>query len=208
MQIEYIAKLHCIKKGLFMIIKSSNAYWGISGVIFCFGPIIFVLFLLEHGCDRLIGGIIIGSICILHAILLCMTYCRTLIMDKEGCTVKFLRYKKAYKWSELETKCIVDSSGSWSEQMAYNICFVFCKKQRKNPRWLHPALYSLYFHPLSFMFVCFDPHLDFKPAHEEIYLVEEDEFLQKMAEWNVEIVDERNKKTGNTGGNTSNTGDG
>ncbi len=176
-----------------MIIKSSKAYWGISGVIFCFGPILFVLFLLEFGFDYWIWALIIGSLFVIQAVLVCVTYCRTLIMDKNGCTVEFLRYKKTYKWSELETKRIVDSSGSWSEQMAYTTCFVFCKKKRKISRWLHPALYSLYFHPLSFMFVCFDPHLDFKPVHEEIYLVEEDEFLKKMAEWGVEIIDERNR---------------
>ena len=176
-----------------MTIKSSKAYWVISGIMFSFGLILFVTFVLEYNCNDLVLGLFIVFLTSLSSVSVCLTYCRTLIMDKDGCTVKILKYKRIYKWSELETRCIVDCRRCWSEKIAYNTCFVFCKKKRKNPKWLHPALYSLYFHPLSFMFVCFDPHLNFKPCHEEIYLVEEDEFIAKMLEWNVEIVDERKK---------------
>ena len=120
---------------------------------------------------------------------------RTLIMNEEGCTVKFFWYSRTYSWSELETKQIEDYTHSYGGRQPYKAGAIFYHKQTKKPSWLPPDGWSVFLHPFSFVFVLFNPHVEYKAAvaypYPDAYLVEETEFRKKMAEWNVELKDNR-----------------
>ena len=174
-----------------MTIKSSPVYWALLAGSFCFLPLMAVAFIV--GGEEPIPLLLFMEIYFLWAIVQTgFVYCRTFVLDKDGCTVKFLGYQKTYKWSELQTKRVVDFKRSFGEP-PYKACVILSPKKRKNRR-LKLTSFALYFHPFSIMFIFFDPHEKREWSCPEMYSVDEEAFMQKMAEWNVEIRDKRHKR--------------
>ena len=120
---------------------------------------------------------------------------RTFILNEEGITVKFLFYSKEYKWSALKVKSIVNCEKSKGAVEPYKSCAIFSPKSHQKPKWLLPSMYGRLFHPISFIFIYFDPPFRYNrwKVHRDTYTyeIEENEFMQKMIEWNVCIIDER-----------------
>lgn len=89
---------------------------------------------------------------------------RTIIMDKEGCTVLFGRYRKHYYWNELILKRYVfDYSGLGDEirrsgiGIMYREGIIFSKHKAKQLKWMSTYTYCYFMKPLSSIFVYFYP---------------------------------------------------
>ncbi|MBQ3004413.1 MAG: hypothetical protein IJD88_00635 [Clostridia bacterium] len=126
-----------------------------------------------------------------------ISYGRTLKMDKDGCTITFLKISKRYKWTELETKRVEDYSNAIRTFEPFYAGVIFYKKKTRKPKWILPSVFSKYVHPFSFFYVYFNPHIDTRTVKAKnskqpsVYYVEESEFLKQMAEWGVELEDTR-----------------
>ncbi len=116
---------------------------------------------------------------------------RTLIMNEKGCTIQFFGVRRFYAWSELQTKKIEDYAFAIGSRQPYKKGAVFFKKKCHKPKWLKPFDYCMFFHPFRFFFVYFNPHIvnpKWTYAYFEEYVVDEESFLKKMEEWQVELT--------------------
>lgn len=171
-----------------MVVKSSNEYKAMVGVVF-FGviPVIFVVFMN-------IGGSTIALLLVLIITILILRFWvavgRVLVFDENGCTVKFLWFSRSYTWEELNTKHIVDMKNLLGYRQPYSAGAIFSTKDVRIPKLLMPAYYCAYVHPFEFFFVYFDPKLpcekwDTPPFR--VYVVDENDFLSHMENWGVEL---------------------
>lgn len=116
---------------------------------------------------------------------------RTLFFDQNGCSIKFLCFKKKYSWDELKTKRMENFSNSVGyREQPFVSGVVFCPHQVKRPYWIKPASFNFVFHSFDFFFVYFSqPNVFDKQtnAYTPIYLVEKELFLEKLKQWNVAI---------------------
>lgn len=116
---------------------------------------------------------------------------RTLIMDEDGCTVCFWRYRKRYSWNELQVKRIENYAHNARYYPQYAGCAIFSPHKIRKSLWSCPVQYG-FFCPLSFIFVCF-PHKrklskrEYWSIMPDVYSVDEEEFRSKMELWNVEL---------------------
>lgn len=112
---------------------------------------------------------------------------KTLIMDSEGCTVKLWKISKVYSWNELKIKRIekfTRKNEGWTQGV------VFCKHTIFKPKSIHPENYAFLAPFLSYFFVCFIEEDDEKKTNNaQAYSVNENEFMEKMRLWNVELED-------------------
>lgn len=114
-------------------------------------------------------------------------YHRTIKMDKDGCTVSFLWFKKTYLWDELKTKHVEKNYDQriGNRYWYYKKGVVFSKKENfKTPEFLDIFAYmNVCLNPFSFFVVLFKPD----PPKESagIYEVDEAEFMAKMEEFGV-----------------------
>ena len=126
-----------------------------------------------------------------------MTLGRTIIMDKEGCTIKFLGIKQTYKWDDLKTKKIITVSEQYGFSQPWTKGAIFSPFYLKNPLRLMPFEYnSLWLSPSKSLFGYFFVHFDNDEAskmnykstpYPGIYLVDETIFMKLMKEWGVDI---------------------
>lgn len=177
-----------------MIIKSSKENRQIVICVFVFTLIVFVLFSALSDFKNFILPTLISMFITVLNIRFWVSTDRTLVINQEGCTVKFMCFSKTYRWSELKIKSVVNCKNAIGGVEPYNSCVIFSTKHR-NPSWLLPSSYSFHAHPYSFIFIYFDPHIKYDRwivrRNPDSYVVDENEFLKKMAEWNVKIKDER-----------------
>lgn len=122
---------------------------------------------------------------------------KKLIMDKEGCTVSVLGYKKTYKWEELCVKQIVyntsiSSRRSYDTQYIEGVIFSPQPVKRKNLAYITSYERTRYWKTL--FYVNFVLEGKKKQPYMGLYEVEKEEFLSKMQEWGVELEDMREKK--------------
>lgn len=87
---------------------------------------------------------------------------RTIIMDKEGCTVLFGRYRKQYRWNELNVKKYIFSYSGLGDRphgigIMYREGVVFLKHRTKLLKWMSTYTYCYDVRPLSSIFVYFYP---------------------------------------------------
>lgn len=177
-----------------MIIKSSKEYRIIVAMLLCVAIVFFFILMDISNYKDLLFPSISAIIIIFIIIQFWISVDRTLMMDKNGCTVKFFCYEKTYKWSELKIKSIENCTYGMGYRIPYTSCVVFSKKQKKNPSWLKPSMYSMFANPFSFFYVYFEPRINYGKLDyrcPNIYVVDEDEFRKKMTEWNVELKDNR-----------------
>ena len=119
-------------------------------------------------------------------------YCRTIIMDKDGCTVKFFGIKKRYLWGELETKSVEYYEMRLCASLpSFYKAVVFSKRKNfHTPEDFHlnPYLF-LCFNPFKFFYVGFIKNPNFKNNE-----VDEQLFMEKMNEWGIELQEYKNGK--------------
>lgn len=114
---------------------------------------------------------------------------RTIEMNREGCKISFLWYKKEYKWNELR---YIKYENAEDTILWYKTAFVkwviFSRKVIHKPKWISPPIYCMILHPLSVFFVHFQPDVDrLQERIPVVYCVKEEMFRRYLAEWGVEI---------------------
>lgn len=116
---------------------------------------------------------------------------KTLIMDEDGCTVCFLCFRKKYLWCELKTKRIERWDVSYSGIVPEKRRGVFfSKKERSDKSSLRVSSFYVWF--------AIDCKMRYKHhVMPEKYTVDENVFMKKMDEWQVdlEVVEEKCEKT-------------
>lgn len=121
----------------------------------------------------------------LGALFLVVSDCKTLIMDKDGITVKFLLFKKKYSWDCFQTKRIQTFAKSLSGEPSVRGAFFSKKKNQKAV--FPPSNFDTLF-PLSFRYVYFKSKSKFS---DTLYFeVDEKVFREKMKEWEIEFIED------------------
>lgn len=164
-----------------------------KAAIFLLFAIVVALFaVLCMDSQSLSGPLIVCTIPFVLVIRYWMATERTIILTKDGCTVCFLWYKKAYTWRELKVKRLVNYENSFGYKSPYRGGAEFSPMNISKPRWLMPAEYSILAHPLSFIFVYFSPK-ELSQAGSQypmIYTVDEAIFREKIKEWGIQLQEE------------------
>ena len=172
--------------GIFVMI---GLILGVSGFFTC----------LVGGPEALVGGclyFILAGVTLFCALWSWVLYGRIFVFDETGCTVILGKYKKHYAWSQLKyiqlRSCRNTFYPSRTEKKP-DERMLFSTKPIKVPRSMDFLVYSMYFAPMSGIFVGFYTHprnvsmFRGKPFEgEKIYIAPKEEFLQKLKEWGVE----------------------
>ena len=117
---------------------------------------------------------------------------KTLIMDSEGCTICYGPLKKKYMWDEFSVKCI------WSFRFTRKLgsqCregVVFSKYKAFRPWGRFSMPFSFLRPPISYFCVFFstnEPWTNYGRNMPKIFPVNEEEFMEKMRLWHVELED-------------------
>lgn len=121
---------------------------------------------------------------------------RTFVMEEQGVTVSLWRFRKTYRWEELQTKRIEEYAaltfGRANGNCPYHKGAYFAPYPVRKPRWIGRLMYAT-FHPWRFIYVNFYvpppkyPGWLFKDWRGRSYEVKEEEFLEKMNRWQVEL---------------------
>lgn len=107
-------------------------------------------------------------------------------MDADGCIVIWGRYKRQYGWDDFQIKAVASfSSGIFQKNTYTKAAIFFCKpKIHKVVMW-NPIDYSWIVHPLTFIFINFPPPKRW--SDRKVYEIDEEIFMSKMKEWDVEL---------------------
>ena len=151
-----------------------------------------LLLIYVYGFDVSIGfALLINSPAYLTIILGLISTGRTFIMDEEGCTVCFWKYRKKYSWGELKTKRIekhvLPSMFRGRISCPYLKEAIFAPYKIRKPKVIRAELYSI-FHPLSCIYINFALEND-NWQTGRYYEVEEATFRQKMKQWGVDFIE-------------------
>ncbi len=181
-----------------MIVKSEKALWqwmAYLTVVITLAAL-FIIYLMNDVGDlwfKIFEYVLVG---ICYYIILCMVIAcgRTLILDEKGCTIRFWKYQKTYRWEEFKIKRMEDYRDIYrapKDQIPYAAFVFFSVKNAHKPLGMQPDTYAVYFHPFSFSYFFVYFHVDYGWCGGDIYIgyydVDEKEFLEKMQEWGVEL---------------------
>ena len=125
-------------------------------------------------------------------LILCPSNERTVEMNAEGCMVRFLWYKKFYRWDELQVKRLADyryCNWGWNRYakvIEYDEGAEFSLKPVKRREGTSPPSYCVW-HPLTYIYVNFRNKAaeEAPKSSEHVCEVDKEFFLAKMAEWGV-----------------------
>ena len=181
-----------------MIVKSEKALWqwmAYLTVVITLAAL-FIIYLMNDVDDlwfKIIEYVLVG---ICYYIILCMVIAcgRTLILDEKGCTIRFWKYQKTYRWEEFKIKRMEDYRDIYrapTDQIPYSAFVFFSVKNAHKPMKMEPDTYATYLHPFSFSYFFVYFHVDSAWSGGKrcirYYDVDEKEFLEKMQEWGVEL---------------------
>ena len=134
-----------------------------------------------------------GCDCLALFSLFLMDYsaCRTFIMNKDGCTSKYLFYKKHYKWEDLKFKKYVIYDCALPSDTYCRNYFSGAVFSRKYPKKYQSTRRRFTLDSSQFIAVSFPVKRRVtKNIYENYpreYPVDEHEFRKKMEEWGVEL---------------------
>lgn len=133
---------------------------------------------------------IIAIVLFLITCILCMRQWvatgKTLIIDGNGVTVKFLWIHKHYSWWELKTKRIVSLKNSYGYKDSYTKCVELSSKKILRPHWIKPAEYCTIFHPVTYLFLYFPTkEQSVHVRYPSIYEIDERLFTEAISEWGI-----------------------
>ena len=118
---------------------------------------------------------------------------RVLQMDCYGCTIRFFEIRKQYKWNDFKVKRIEYCKNMRIFDLPYKLkCVVFSPEPiKKKGKW-NVENYCFFVHPFSVVYIFLIPKNRLAKLGNVIYdnlcyVVEEELFMEKMKEWNVEI---------------------
>ena len=119
-----------------------------------------------------------------------ISICKTVIISKEGITVKFLKYSKTYLYEELETKVLVDNTFYTNYQET--VVFYHKKMKRAVPRFGSVDEYATVFHPLSYIYLNVLPRRVKNPANTTCFFeVDRDTLMKVLDEFSVKLDHEK-----------------
>ena len=163
-----------------------------KGVLICLiilwiiGALIFPLLLYVSSAP--IGFIIaLSALLNLYMLRCAYTFLRTIEIDRSGCTVRFLFFRRHYTWSELRTKRIEDYRHRlFGRGDVYEKGVVFSTRENFHT----PEMISI----LAHLSACINPFcffvVLFKPSAKnglKVYEVDEQEFMSIMKEYGVDL---------------------
>ena len=181
-----------------MIVKSEKPLWqwiAYATVVITLYAL-FIIYLMNDVDDlwlKIVEYVLVG---ICYYIILCMVivFGRTLILDEKGCTIRFWKYQKTYRWEEFKIKRMEDYrdiSRTPTDQIPYSAFVFFSVKNWHKPMKMKPDTYATFLHPFSFSYFFVYFHVDSAWSGRKrcirYYDVDEKEFLEKMQEWGVEL---------------------
>ena len=157
------------------------------GVMILFACLICLIVLLYAVSRSLLFAVAIGGIPLFSLIFLYwLSTGRTLIMDEQGCTVRFLCFHRTHRWENLQEKSVADYKSLSHQPMPYHGGVVFSARKMKNTSASHPVYFSA-LRPLSSFYVYFKPVHSGDNSYVKLYTVDESAFLQKMNEWGISL---------------------
>ncbi|MBQ4563441.1 MAG: hypothetical protein IJA58_03045 [Lachnospiraceae bacterium] len=168
-----------------LVIKSGNGYvlmmiYGFS--IILLGGVVFAI-----AEKSIVGAVLVFGLPLLLMIRYWVATGRTIKLDRYGCEVTFLGYRKKYLWEEMKYRKYENAESYRFYKTLFLESVFFSRKNIRKPIWMSPEWYCIWRHPFSTFFVYFRPKAKVRRLPVFIYCVEEDEFRQHLAEWGVEI---------------------
>ena len=167
--------------------KGCKAYLTIPWIV-C--ALAFLMFYFSS--KNLLLSALLSSLVAIIALRCCFVLGRTLIIDENGCTVKFLCFKKRYRWKELKTIRIEDYRDCHEDGTPYQKGIIFSKHERVHRhKWFKPLERSIVWgNPFRFFFVYFKPTEERKNRFPfpKVYEVDEEEFIALLSEWGVQFA--------------------
>ena len=170
-----------------MLLRSNNTklrldieILSIICILFTIG--IFIACQLDHEQDRvlpiLMSGIMWGG-CGLIIFQDWIIYGREITLTQEGCTVRFLGFKRFYRWDQMKTKRKIKLSIRYyrGAVSGYKGVILFHKKSwvlQKHLQFFPDLAFSVprTFYPFSFIFIVFEPRLNPPPPDPPHWLPE------------------------------------
>ena len=173
-----------------MIVKYGKAIWWQVAIWI----LICVNFLLNaiNRNNPLLAVTLILLLEVLLSMAMVVSSFRTFCFSRDGLEVRLFKYRKFYRWDEIQTKRI-----EWYRihhpKVPYIGAAFFCERPIIKGSWLKANLYP--FHLLSYVYVMF-PNPGELTAREKwfstSYSVNQEEFVRKLSEWGVELQDNEN----------------
>ena len=119
---------------------------------------------------------------------------KKILLNQDGCIIQLFCFKKFYKWKDIERAAFCDYSLCYPYDSLYKYGVEFLVNKKKRCMFLNPHHYSIY-KPFSYFYVCFSPsvckcekkHIGKKDTRQLIFIVNQDEFMEKMNDWGVYI---------------------
>ena len=171
-----------------MIIKPHKSPVAIFCIIFVF--CIGVCFFYAIVCDSYSFSLVFvvsGILYSLFALRVAFGEFRTLEINKYGCEIKFLFYKRLYKWEELKTvkiQSFIHTMYGRTSMRMKGIVFS-TRTDFKFPENVSDSLYlDLHLNPFCFFIVLFKSQ---NKNNKPLYEVEEEPFMKLLEEYGVEV---------------------
>ena len=178
-----------------MTINPNAEYQFISFLLFIISFIVSILF---YFVDNNIIITCIVFVCLIFvSFRFYITFCKTIVIDESGVSISLLFYKRAYYWSDLKTKKVVDLSENYGYKDTATRGVEFSPFRTTRHSLLKSASYSFFFHPLDFVFIYFHPESTFKYTtnYSMPYVVDEEDFLKKMNDYSIELEEYDSKRS-------------
>ena len=156
------------------------------GVMMLFACLVCLIVLLYAVSRSVLLAVAVGGVPLFSLILLYwISTGRTLVMDEQGCTVRFLCFRRTHRWESLQEKSVADYKDISHKPMPYHGGVIFSSRKMKNAGASHPVYFSA-LRPFSSFYVYFSPkHTVGENSYVKLYTVEESTFRDKLASWGV-----------------------
>ena len=175
--------------------KSALIYLAFAWIIVIIFPLILIIDSHNSNSQEFIALIIVVTI-ILQIIILraCLIIFKKIDINKNGCSVKFLFFKKTYTWDMLKTKSIEHyGQRLFGRINSYEKGCVFSVKKNFHT----PEIMGI----SSYLFSCINPFRFFVVLFSSkdskgsgLFEVDEQLFMEKMNEWGIELQEYKNGK--------------
>ena len=196
------------KKGIVLIIKPIK-----KALLYEAGIIEFAMILFYINASTLKEILIEFGISLVVIFLVILHTGETVILDEKGCCLVWFNglLKKKYKWEQLKTKRILYKADC-REVLGYEAkkCVLLTKRKINNKSvWNNPFVQSekytevekgadfvdnlpFIFKPINIIYIYFNPGIGKSDKDGSCYeMVDEKVFMEKMAEWHVELEDNK-----------------
>ena len=158
-----------------LIIRSDSEFRSIVMLSLVLNPVLFVI--LEDVSGGLSLPVIICGLWLAFILVFWLGGGREFTMDRQGCTVRFLWFRRFYRWSELEMKCMDDYSSIKLRSEPWLTGASFAPKVMNRPRWMSPFDYFMLVPRFGYIFVNFEhpqqePLLTMRGKIPQVYVVD------------------------------------